>query len=145
MNSASRLIAIVWVVAAISGCSGPPSATHDPKRAPRVLPSATAAIEAWAAEFDVARKNATSSFERGVLADGVISRVEYEESVHRYVKCMTDAGVGISAIADSMGRYSYESTHYSESASDLCTAGRTAWIEPLYEAIITYPDGPPKN
>src|SRR5690606_30518412 len=45
----------------------------------------------YADDFTFALENATSNFERRVLADGVITADEYDEAHHLWLECMQDS------------------------------------------------------
>lgn len=96
-------------------------------------------------EFQQAQHDATSEFERQVLAKGSITRSEYEEAVQRYVTCGHTKGIAISAVAQASGLYQYEIPGPPLSSTDdalltNCATGTTKLIEPLYSDIQQNPE-----
>lgn len=71
---------VVGIVVAIAACSSADT------------PAATAPSGPYGQEISDARVSATSDFEKRALADGVVSRAEYEEAVRRQVACTNDRG-----------------------------------------------------
>lgn len=91
-------------------------------------------------EIVAAGENAASEFERNVLADGDITRSEYEEAVERFVRCAADRGVAITPVKQG-SRYSYEMATSADSdqvALD-CSVGTTQQIESLYGELVSNP------
>lgn len=92
-----------------------------------------------------ARQQATSDFQRGVLADGTITKAEYDEAVNRYVRCLGDKGVTVTAV-DNGGGYDQYAVASGQDAkfqqwSDSCANGTTDLIEDLYIQMLTNPSG----
>lgn len=89
----------------------------------------------YAAMFDQARQEATSDFERQVLDDNQITRVEYDEAVQHFVKCFTDKGINVKA-EDQDGFYRFSTTTDDDARfqqeEGTCAEGTVALIEPLY-------------
>ncbi len=104
--------------------------------------AAPTAENAYAEDFAQARELATTQFERDALADGQITREEYEEAIQRYVACMKDAGVTV-GLEDQYGYYGYQVTQnltrYDE-LSGQCSVGTKTLIEPLYVEPLTNPE-----
>lgn len=117
--------AAVLVSAAVAGCSG-----SEP------------GAGAWEAEYAWALEMATSDFERSVLADGEITRAEYEEATQRFLDCVNDQGASVATL-DQGGYFIYEISGdldlYDE-ISDECRIGTNDLIETLYVDQITNPD-----
>lgn len=97
----------------------------------------------WIAQYQQA---ATSQFEKDVLADGVVTRQEYEEAMQRYVSCVQERGVGIS-LFEQFGFYgtqgSYEDEMDAERANLImaeCEEGTNLLIEPLFIEMTVNPD-----
>jgi len=109
-------------------------------------PSGTATSEAWVIDFQAAQRQATSDFERDVLADGAVTREEYVESVRRYIDCMQDNGYLTQAVDDlQSGVFQYRtsqeigSTDIDDEVSDRCRSGTVEIVEPLYIGMLTNP------
>lgn len=124
---AGHLVVILAALFALTSCQG---------SAPNTAP--------YGAEFQQAQHDATSEFERQVLAGGSITRSEYEEAVQRYVACGRAKGIAISATAQTSGLYQYEvpGPPLSSAAEDVltnCATGTTKLIEPLYSDIQQNP------
>lgn len=95
---------------------------------------------AWERDFELAMREATSDFERGALADGEISRAEYEEAVSRYVECANGAGLVVTPIPIG-GYYNYEVTGpTNDDVMSSCGKGTTRLIESLYVGMLTNPN-----
>ncbi len=96
----------------------------------------------YASLFEQARQQATSDFEREVLADDQITRAEYEEATQLWVECLAGKGVEVK-LQDQGGYYTAgvpaENSEGFEENSDLCAEGTTAVIEPLYIQILQNP------
>lgn len=99
----------------------------------------------YKAQILQARQQATSDFQREVLADGVITKAEFDEAVQRYVKCMADKGVDATPYDMGGGYYGYavssDSNDQFQRFSDACHEGTTALIEDLYIQMLTNPSG----
>lgn len=94
-----------------------------------------------AERYEELRHLVTSEFEREVLADGTITRGEYEEAVDRYVTCMGDAGFDVTTV-DQGGYFVYEmaSAPGLDEADERCKVGRTLVIANLYIEQLTNPE-----
>ncbi|MFJ6678614.1 hypothetical protein ACIQLK_05720 [Microbacterium sp. NPDC091382] len=89
-----------------------------------------------------ARDQATSQFERDVLADGEITRAEYEEAIQRFVTCVADEGATVKP-QDQAGYYVYAiegDVALYDKAADKCAPGTKALIEGLYVDMLTNPN-----
>lgn len=95
----------------------------------------------YGARFTEALSRATSDFEREVLADGNVTRAEYEEAVHRFTGCMEDSGNHVTLI-DQGGYYVYEYRQGAgaEEAFERCAEGTTRLIESLYHSLVANPE-----
>lgn len=91
-------------------------------------------------EVVAASRSAESAFERDVLADGELTRAEYEEAVQRYVSCAADRGVEITPVRQG-SRYAYQMSTDPESdrVALRCSVGTTRTIEALYGDIVANP------
>lgn len=94
----------------------------------------------WSDEFEWAYAAATNDFERDVLADGVVSRLEYDEAASRLLDCLNAAAATAATIPTPYGGYNYEVRGGSTSAMAECTPGTTQLIEPLYVDVLRNPD-----
>lgn len=126
-SSPGRRVITLAALFALASCQGP-----TPSTAP------------YEAQFQQSQHDATSDFERQVLADGAISRSEYEEAVQRYVACGHAKGIKINATAQTSGLYQYEIpgpplSSADEAALTNCETGTTKLIEPLYTDIQQNP------
>ncbi|MGC4108258.1 MAG: hypothetical protein QM753_18210 [Thermomicrobiales bacterium] len=149
------ILAALCVATGAIGSIGPSRAGATPPATPQASPAAS--DNPYAREFADARERATSDFERGVLADDLITHAEYAEAVDRFITCMHDAGFDVVAVPspDVPGMWWYESripdvsmasTPATEAyladqneAFDRCSTGTTFQIESLYHAILTNP------
>lgn len=99
----------------------------------------------YKAQIFQARQQATSDFQREVLADGIITKAEFDEAVQRYVTCMADKGVEVKPYDMGGGYYGYavgsDSNDQFQRFSDACHEGATALIEDLYIQMLTNPSG----
>ncbi|GIF10103.1 hypothetical protein [Actinoplanes teichomyceticus] len=118
---------LVALLAATSGCGG-----SDEK---------VSSKDPYAAEVRQAQQQAKTDFERQVLADGAVTKAEFDEAVQRYVKCAKDRGVEIEPIAVG-GYYNYRTvkSDESEAVSTECGTGTTRLIEPLYVDRLMNPE-----
>lgn len=84
---------------------------------------------------------ATSDFERDVLADGVVSRAEYDEANQRLTTCMEDVGQLIELVEQG-GYYVYGTASDAQAlaALDQCQEGTTALVGGLFVDMYTNPD-----
>lgn len=114
-------------------------------------PASPTANLAYATAFADARAQATSDFERTVLADDIITQAEYDEAVQRFIACLHDTGrsADISAEPDPLipGAIVYRGTvnanippEVRQRILESCTDGTTKLIEPLSIAITVNPD-----
>jgi hypothetical protein len=99
----------------------------------------------YAAEFTQALADASSDFERGVLADGVITPEELQEAQRREVSCLTDHGITAHYRTDSNGSVVLDVQGYSGDEPDQgvmseCSRGTTGQILGLYDAIRVNPN-----
>lgn len=94
----------------------------------------------YAKEILAASKEASSDFERSVLADGDITRAEYEEAVQKLVSCGEARGVKITPIKQGeLYNYSYPLTETSDEIMGDCSAGTTLVIETFYSDMVKNP------
>lgn len=129
---AARRVAIAFgcVLLALTGCSDDSVDDSNP----------------WAAELRQAQQDATSDFEREVLADGVISRAEYDEAANRYNTCLKDQGIQ-AGLEDQFGfwvtvvsRNVSVSDTALDAAIDRCRSGTIEFIEPMFYDLTRNPD-----
>lgn len=94
----------------------------------------------YRARYQDALRSATSDFERAVLADGEVTRAEYEEAVGRYVSCMADSGIEV-GLHEQGGYYTYSFAKTQDvfTTSDRCAEGSTLLVAGLYIAQLTNP------
>lgn len=94
----------------------------------------------YAAEFEQARQNAKSDFQREVLSDNVITDEEFREVRQQYIGCLADAG--IKATANPNGQYDFDvaPTGAQEEAEQKCSDETTRSIEGLYSALKVNPE-----
>ena len=130
MNRVAGLLAItLLIVGGVSACSPAPAPSDTP----------------YAAEFEQARAEATSDFERDVLSDSKIDRQEYDEAVQRYIDCLNSSGLSAVAEPQDGGLYQYAITYpdgadpIAASAETDCLVGTKNIIEPLYATTIQNP------
>lgn len=99
----------------------------------------------YRAQIVQARQQAASDFQRDVLADGTITKAEYDEAVNRYVQCLGDKGVAVTAADNGGGYYQYAVASGQDAKfqqwSDPCAKGTTDLIEDLYIQMLTNPSG----
>ncbi|XBH20746.1 hypothetical protein V5R04_10970 [Jonesiaceae bacterium BS-20] len=96
----------------------------------------------YAAQFEDARRGATTQFEADALADDKISRAEYVEAEQRFVDCIASHG-GKVELEDQTGYFTYAITgdiELYDSVSDQCGQGANALISPLYVDILMNPN-----
>jgi hypothetical protein len=80
-----------------------------------------------------------------VLADGKISRGEYDQAVSKYVRCVDDHGIPLGAELQPPLDLTYQYSlpgggdNTSQAVMDRCAVGTTALIEPLYAAQVQNP------
>lgn len=95
----------------------------------------------YASWFEDAQRQATSQFEKDALADGEISRAEYEEAMQRYVACIADNGSNVE-LEDQTGYYIYVisgDTDLYDRVADGCREGTIRFIETLFVETFTNP------
>lgn len=130
------MIAVKWFVVVLSvvlvGCSST---------------SIDAPVGPWADEIAKAQRSASTDFERDVLADGSITRDEYQEASQRYVDCMRTAGYDTRAVDPiGAGLFQYQTSvpigepDLDDDVSDRCHRGSLDLIEPLYGSLLTNPN-----
>lgn len=120
--------ALTLLTGALAACSSP-----EPARGP------------YAADIELARAQASSDFEKDVLADAKISRAEYEEAVQRFVTCVNTSGAKV-ATEDQSGYYIYRvdgDVEAYDGVRDKCQKGTNGLIEALYVDQLTNPDKRP--
>lgn len=96
----------------------------------------------YAAQFEDARRVATTQFEKDALADDKISRAEYVEAEQRYVDCIASHGAKVE-LEDQTGYFVYAITgdiELYDSVSIQCGQGTHALISPLYVDILMNPN-----
>lgn len=96
----------------------------------------------YAAEYEQARKSATTQFELDALEDDKISRAEYVEAEQRFVDCIASHGAKVE-LQDQTGYFTYAITGDSElydSVDIQCAQGTHAVISPLYVGILRNPN-----
>lgn len=101
--------------------------------------------ELFAQDIKVAGEQATSDFEKDVLADGKIEQAEYAEAWQRYISCMQENGFPNTTLVgpDADGLYSEQTTSTGSangddvdanmSASYDCATGTTLLIAEIYK------------
>lgn len=137
-----RHVTMLGLVAVLTACSGD---------APGIDEN-----HPWAEELNLALEIVTSDFEREALADGVITREEYEMAHDLWLDCMEqtfppDGSVHIRLIPDPLGRYTYEISGLNDETLDLydtvrhaCMTGTIEEIAPLYNDMTWNPDNVPR-
>lgn len=95
--------------------------------------SSQSSADPYRADMISAQAHATSDFERQVFADLKITAAEYDEAVQRYLSCVRDHGVDISATkADGYYTFSLIAASGTDQAVTDCRSGTIDLIEPLY-------------
>ena len=96
----------------------------------------------YSADIQQAKAKTTSDFQRQVLADGKITRAEYEEAVDRYVSCMNSHGAEISKTLNSAGYYYYSQPGVASPSSwtTKCADDSTGFVESLYVQMLRNPN-----
>lgn len=131
----NELFRILTSVALISACIGCTSIGDEPVSGP------------WAADWEEARENASSEFEKAVLADGEITQDEYVEALDLYVDCIHEKGAEV-ALEEVAGVFQYhigKNVSLYDSVADECSKGTTWFIEPLHLHMQSNPDKLPWN
>lgn len=96
----------------------------------------------WEAEFEQARADATTDFERDVLADGDITTEEIEEARDRMVQCAADQGVEVTweYVAPNTANYNVRGGDADAAVFEECQQ-TTLWVlDPLYASITSDPN-----
>ncbi|MGC4192828.1 MAG: hypothetical protein QM589_16915 [Thermomicrobiales bacterium] len=106
--------------------------------------------DAYADEFADAREEATSDFERDVLADGRITQAEYDEAVQHFATCLRgDPGFEVTIAPDPLipGAAIYRIDGGPDVPPEVrmrivesCAEGTIAIVEPLFIATIVNPE-----
>lgn len=93
----------------------------------------------YASQFEQARSQSTTDFQREVLDDDVITDEEFREVRQHYIDCLADAGIRAEALAD--GSYNMpDGITGSNADADMACARKTVIpVEALYYAIRTNP------
>lgn len=122
-GGAALAVGVLVGISLLVGCSSEPASDHP-----------------YADRYAEALSQATSDFERAVLADGTITRAEYEEAVSRYVDCMDGAGFAVTLV-EQHGYYVFEFSAAPglEAADTRCTEGNTFFVAGLYIDQLTNP------
>ena len=115
----------------IAGCGGTQADPSDP----------------YAAEIENARARVTSDFQREVLADGQITRAEYERAVDLFVECLVSHGVAAAKVVNSGGYYDYSTPGDGDVGQPMmeCAQGTVTEIEYLYTERLRNPQHLPEN
>ncbi len=94
----------------------------------------------WGPELKSAYESATDPAVKAALADGKITRAEYDAAVQRYVACVADKGVTITP-QNQNGLYQYEAVAgaATDAAVKACTPVIQT-IESLYSDILRNPE-----
>lgn len=92
-----------------------------------------------------AKDRVTTEFQKEVLSDGEITRAEYDEAVHRYVKCYADQDIVVQAHINSGGYYQYgvsspKSVQF-QADTNQCWAKNLDGVEDIYIQMLTNPAG----
>jgi hypothetical protein len=122
------LIAAIVIFFTTSGC-GSDQADNDP-----------AVDGPYAAEIRKAADDTKSEYERQVMADGVITRREYDETVQRMVTCAQKQGVDVGVTSPGGIVNQYEVIGDGSPVFDRCSETHLATIESLYSATVTNPN-----
>jgi len=127
MRSAARVVAAIGallVVAGLAACSAEEPDRDGP----------------WAAQFERARENAQSDFQRDVLADDLITDEEYRETRQRYLDCNAAVGIHVTFAERGNGYEFSPAPNAEQEAEELrCSAETISVIQALYEAIRLNP------
>ena len=111
------------LLAGLCACSAPEASSDRP----------------YASQFEQARSESTTDFQRDVLDDDVITEEEFREVRQRYVDCLADAGIRAEALAD--GSYDMPDGLQGKNAdADMACATKTVIpVESLYYTIRSNP------
>jgi hypothetical protein len=96
------------------------------------------ATSPYAVEIRQAANDARSDYERQVMADGDITRREYDETVQRAVDCASKQGVDVT-VTSSYGLNTYAVPHDGSGAWDQCSETYLGVIESLYTSTVVNP------
>jgi hypothetical protein len=90
----------------------------------------------------LAAKQSKSEEERKILADGSITRAEYEEAVNRTIKCVDDKGYKLNKISNPGGYYTFsmETSEAGDKAYTECKEKFSSSVELYYGDQIINPD-----
>lgn len=109
----------------LAACAGGPEAATGP----------------YAERIEAARAHATSPFEREALADGEVSREEYEEAVQRFLTCTAEHDILVEA-EDQTGYYIYSSKAEPDDFDrvyNVCAPGTVGILAGLYTDMLVNP------
>lgn len=122
-GGAALAVGLLVGISLLVGCSSEPAFDHP-----------------YADRYAEALSQATSDFERAVLADGTITRAEYEEAVSRYADCMDGAGFPVTLV-EQHGYYVYDFSAAPglDAADERCAEGNTFIVAGLYADQLTNP------
>lgn len=133
-------VAVLLVISAgLAGCS-----TLDEKApATSLIP-----LEGpWAAQFQTAFAKSRSSYEKGVLRDGVVTPAEYEQTKNRLRSCLDDSGYSIAwderggfELGSKTGSYPDDFFERSDPVLQQCESEWTGSILYLFEQVRRNPD-----
>ena len=101
----------------------------------------------WSAEFDQGIQDATTDFERDVLADHVITHEEWSEARLRYARCVDDLGFRADLNPDGTSGVEFigvplddeDALEAASKQADGCQVGTGAIIDPLYSMVAGNP------
>ena len=127
MSWPSRVLASagsLLLLAGLGACSAAESSSDSP----------------YAAQFEQARSQSTTDFQREVLSDEVITDEEFREVRQRYVDCLADAGIRAEALDDGSYNMPDGITGKNADADMACARETVIPMESLYYAIRTNPD-----
>lgn len=113
---------LVGAITALAGCS------QDVPQSP------------YAARYEEALRSATSDFEKKVLADGEVTRAEYDEANALYVRCMGDSGITVKLLEQGgYTVYSRQKTPGGDEIDTRCSEGTISLVAGLYVDQLTNP------
>jgi hypothetical protein len=120
--------AVVVALMAVAGCSAAPDVLT-------VSPSGPYADRIRELEDEI-----VSDFERQVLADGLVTRDEYEEAHALLRRCVEDGGGSLQLHPDEHGFHTYEVDARSEQLFLSCEPGTTGVVAGLYRDMTVNPE-----